>query len=55
MKPVYLGAAVLSASLAWQVPAWAADRTEITFPGESRLSREPHRDVGRHDLCRQSL
>jgi hypothetical protein len=34
MKPVYLGAAVLSASLAWQLPAWAADRTEITFPGE---------------------
>ena len=34
MKPVYLGAAVLSVSLAWQLPAWAADRTEITFPGE---------------------
>ena len=34
MKPIYLGAAVLSASLAWQIPAWAADRTEITFPGE---------------------
>ena len=34
MKPVYLGAAVLSASLVWQMPAWAADRTEITFPGE---------------------
>ncbi len=34
MKPIYLGAAVLSASLAWQVPTWAADRTEITFPGE---------------------
>lgn len=34
MKPNYLGAAVLSAGLVWQMSAWAADRTEITFPGE---------------------
>jgi len=34
MKPAHLGASVLSASLLWLMPAWAADRTEITFPGD---------------------
>jgi outer membrane protein assembly factor BamB len=34
MKTIHLGAAVLSASLAWQMPARSADRTEITFPGD---------------------
>src|SRR3954468_2711338 len=33
MKTVYLGAVVLSASLAWLTPVRAADRSEITFPG----------------------
>jgi streptogramin lyase len=34
MKAIQLGAAVLAASLAWLTPARAADRTEITFPGD---------------------
>ena len=34
MKTIQLGIVVLSASLAWLMPARAADRTEITFPGE---------------------
>ena len=33
MKTIHLGIVVLSASLAWLMPARAADRTEITFPG----------------------
>jgi sugar lactone lactonase YvrE len=34
MKTTRLGAIVLSASIAWLMPARAADRTEITFPGD---------------------
>ena len=34
MKTNYLGVAVMSAGLAWLMPALAADRTEITFPGD---------------------
>ena len=34
MKTIHLGVVVLSASLAWLTPARAADRTEITFPGD---------------------
>ncbi len=34
MKTIHLGVVVLSASLAWLMPARAADRTEITFPGD---------------------
>jgi sugar lactone lactonase YvrE len=34
MKTIHLGVVVLSVSLAWLMPARAADRTEITFPGD---------------------
>ena len=34
MKTTLLGVVVLSASLAWLMPARAADRTEIVFPGD---------------------
>src|SRR3954451_21683709 len=34
MKTVRLGIFALSASLVWLMPARAADRTEITFPGD---------------------
>src|SRR3954469_14987961 len=34
MKIIELGLVVLSASLVWLLPAQAADRTEITFPGD---------------------
>lgn len=34
MKAIQLGAAVLAAGLSWLTPARAADRTEITFPGD---------------------
>ena len=33
MRTIYL-VVVLAASLAWLMPARAADRTEITFPGD---------------------
>ncbi len=34
MRSIHLGAAILAAGLACVVPARAADRTEITFPGD---------------------
>ena len=34
MKTIHLGVLVLAASLAWLMPARAADLTEITFPGD---------------------
>ncbi len=34
MKTIHLGVLILSASLAWLMPARAADLTEITFPGD---------------------
>src|SRR5215471_2229447 len=34
MKTIPFGIVILSASLAWLMPAQAADRTEITFPGD---------------------
>jgi hypothetical protein len=34
MKTIHIGVVVLSTSLAWLMPARAADRTEITFPGD---------------------
>jgi hypothetical protein len=34
MRTIHLGVLVLAASLAWLMPARAADRTEITFPGD---------------------
>jgi streptogramin lyase len=34
MKTTYIGVLVLSACLAWLMPALAADRTEILFPGD---------------------
>jgi streptogramin lyase len=34
MKTIHLGVLALAASLAWLVPARAADRTEIIFPGD---------------------
>jgi len=34
MRTIHLGVVVLAASLAWLMPVRAADRTEITFPGD---------------------
>ena len=34
MKTIHLAVVFLSASLAWLMPARAADWTEITFPGD---------------------
>jgi sugar lactone lactonase YvrE len=33
MKTINIGVVILSTGLAWSMPAWAEDRTEITFPG----------------------
>jgi hypothetical protein len=55
MKTIHLGVVVLSASLAWLMPARGGGPDEDHLPRRSRLPREPHRDAGRHDLCRQSL
>ena len=34
MKTIHLGVVAVAASLTWLMPARAADRTEITFPGD---------------------